>query len=136
FCRGGSRPELPVSYPELARHWPTRADPAAVAYWRDRLCDVPPLELPTDRPRPSVRSTRHGDTVAFDIPRALADGLAGLARAHRATLFMVLLAGFQAVLGRHTGQRDFTVGTAYAGRPDEEWEPLIGLFAGTLVLRA
>ncbi len=103
--------------------------------WRARLTPRPPtLELPTDRPRPPIRSPRGArrpvrfDTAAVDAMRRLA-GAAG------ATLFMAVLAVFQAVLARHAGQDDVAVGTAVADRPDPSLEGVIGLFLNLLVLR-
>ncbi len=108
---------------------------AQVAAWRERLAGVPPLELPTARPRPASPSGRGGAAVRR-LPAGLADRLGGLGRAHGATLFMTLFAGFQAVLARASGQVDFAVGTPTAGRGRGEVEGLIGCFLNTLVLRA
>jgi amino acid adenylation domain-containing protein len=106
-----------------------------VEYWTGRLDGAPVLDLPTDRPRPAVRSTRHGGNVSFVLPPELTAGLSALARTERATLFMVLFTGFQVLLGRYAGQTDVSVGTMLAGRDSEELEPRIGLYARTLVLR-
>ncbi|MDY7093675.1 MAG: non-ribosomal peptide synthase/polyketide synthase [Acidobacteriota bacterium] len=103
--------------------------------WRRRLAGAPVLELPTDRPRPSVRS-QHGAALRWWLAPAVVEGLESLAQRSGATLYMVLLAGFQALLGRLTGQQDLTVGTPVAGRTVPEVEPLLGFFVNTLVLRA
>mgnify|MGYP000287765143 CR=1 FL=1 len=92
------------------------------------------LELPGDRPRPAVRSTR-GAVRTMRLPRHLAGELETLSRGSGATLFMILMAGFQALLGRYTGQRDFLVGPPIAGRRSVELDGLIGFFVNTLVLR-
>jgi amino acid adenylation domain-containing protein len=106
-----------------------------LAYWRQRLAGLPPrLDLPLDRPRPAVQSAR-GGLAARRWPPALAAALEETARRHGATPFMVVLAGFQVLLGRLSGQRDVAVGTPIAGRPRVELEGLIGLFVNTLVLR-
>ncbi|PZG02957.1 non-ribosomal peptide synthetase/MFS transporter [Micromonospora deserti] len=105
------------------------------AYWTEALAGVPPLELPTDRPRPAVQSYA-GDTHRFTFDADLTDGLRRLSRAHRATLYMTLLTGLQAVLFRYSGQRDFAIGSPVAGRVVPELENLVGLFVNTLALRA
>ncbi|MCX5275199.1 amino acid adenylation domain-containing protein [Streptomyces virginiae] len=139
--RRGERPvlpELPVQYGDFA-YWQQRrladgeAD-AGIAHWRAALGGLPALELPTDRPRPQVRSGA-GDAFVFEVPAELAERLGALARERGATLFMVLLAGFQALLARYTGQVDITVGSPIAGRDRTELEPLVGFFVNTLVLR-
>ncbi|MFJ6722943.1 AMP-binding protein, partial [Streptomyces sp. NPDC091259] len=137
----GQRPALPalrVQYGDFA-HWQQQrlADGAVdrgIAHWRTRLAGLAPLELPTDRPRPAGRSGA-GATVSFEVPAELAARLGAVAREHGATLFMVLLAGFQSLLARYTGQYDVAVGSPIAGRDRTELEPLIGFFVNTLVLR-
>ncbi|WP_434739849.1 amino acid adenylation domain-containing protein [Micromonospora sp. SH-82] len=106
-----------------------------LAYWARALAGVAPLELPTDRPRPSVQ-TYAGGTHRFAIDADLTEGLRRLGRAHRATLYMTLLAGLHATLFRYSGQRDFAVGSPVAGRVTPESEEVIGLFVNTLSLRA
>ncbi len=101
-----------------------------------RLAGVPEaLALPTDRPRPLVQSYR-GATLPVELDPELGRDLAALGRREGATLFMVLLAGFQALLQRWSGQDDLCVGTAIAGRNRLETEGLIGLFVNSLALRA
>ncbi|HEX3131877.1 MAG TPA: amino acid adenylation domain-containing protein, partial [Thermoanaerobaculia bacterium] len=121
-------PELPIQYADFAvwqREMELRVD-----WWREELAGAPVvLELPTDRPRPAVQSFR-GAVETFSIP-----DLGGLARREGATLFMVLLAGAQALLGRYTGQQDVLVGSPVAGRDRAEVEGLVGLFVNTLVMR-
>ncbi|MGW0435012.1 amino acid adenylation domain-containing protein [Micromonospora sp. NPDC003197] len=104
-------------------------------YWTSALAGVPPLELPTDRPRPAVQSYA-GDTHRFQLDAELTAGLRRLSRTHRATLYMTLLTGLQALLFRYSGQRDFAIGSPVAGRVVPELENLIGLFVNTLALRA
>ncbi len=106
-----------------------------IAWWRRQLAGLPPLlELPTDRPRPAVQSFR-GATRPVRLSAGLTRRLEALGRREGATLFMVLLAGFQALLGRWSGQEDFAVGTPVAGRDRTEIEGLIGFFVNALVLR-
>ncbi len=109
---------------------------AEVAYWRGRLADLPAvLELPADRPRPPVRSSR-GATRSLVLGPELTGGLRALSRGEGATLFMTLLAAFEALLSRWSGQDDFAVGSPVAGRSRQELEGVIGFFVNTLVLRA
>ncbi|WP_431729439.1 amino acid adenylation domain-containing protein [Verrucosispora sp. TAA-831] len=105
------------------------------AYWTRALAGVPALELPTDRPRPAVQSYA-GGVHRFALDADLTDGLRRLSRAYRATLYMTLLTGLQAVLFRYSGQRDFAIGSPVAGRVVPELENLVGLFVNTLALRA
>ncbi|TDC90752.1 amino acid adenylation domain-containing protein [Nonomuraea deserti] len=125
-------PELPVTYADYADA--QRAADADVGYWTGKLAGAAPLDLPADRPRPARRGSKGGESH-FDLDPALMGGLRRLARAGRCTLFMVLLAAYQALLARHTGQEDILVGTPTAGRTRPELEPMVGLFASTLVLR-
>ncbi|MFD8820376.1 AMP-binding protein, partial [Streptomyces sp. NPDC059627] len=105
-----------------------------LAYWRERLAGAPVLELPTDRPRPPVRSTE-GGAVPFTVPAEVVDGLRKITRENGATMFMALLAGFSVLLGRYCDTDDVVVGTAVAGRNRAETEDLIGFFVNTLVMR-
>ena len=104
-------------------------------YWKQQLANAPAaLELPTDRPRPMVQTFR-GTAKAIAFPPALSERLREFSRARRASVFMTLLAGFQALLARHSGQDDIVAGTLVANRNRSEWEGLIGFFANTLALR-
>ncbi len=132
-------PPLPVQYTDVAR-WerarlrgPTRE--RLLAFWRNVLANLPTLELATDRPRPA-HVVHRGGRHELSLDAALAAQLEALARQERATLFHVLLAGFQILLARYTGQEDIAVGTPVANRLRPEHEGLIGFFANTLVLRA
>ncbi|HHH41043.1 MAG TPA: non-ribosomal peptide synthetase, partial [Chloroflexi bacterium] len=133
-------PELSIQYADFAawqRKW-LRGEvlERQLSYWKERLADLPPLlELPTDRPRPAVQTFR-GRTRSFVLPEALSRAIRELGRREGATLFMTLLAAFQALLYRYTGQERFAVGTPIANRNRAEIEGLIGFFVNTLVLRA
>ncbi|HEX8352379.1 MAG TPA: amino acid adenylation domain-containing protein, partial [Pyrinomonadaceae bacterium] len=133
-------PDLPLQYTDFVQ-WQRRQLTDEVLeqqllYWKDRLAGAPAaLELPTDRPRPAIRTTR-GAQYLFSVPPSLSDALNALARREGATPFMVLLTAFYVLLGRYAGQRDVSVGTPVAGRTRTEAEGLIGLFVNTLVLRA
>jgi amino acid adenylation domain-containing protein len=131
---------LPVQYADFAawqRRWMAGETLASeLAHWRRQLEGAPPvLELPTDRPRPAVQSLR-GATRRLALPPWLTQALAALARRSGATLFMTLLAAFQALLARLSGQRDLVVGSPIAGRNYREIEGLIGCFVNVLALRA
>ncbi|MEV0728359.1 amino acid adenylation domain-containing protein [Polymorphospora sp. NPDC050346] len=133
-------PPAPVTrYTDYAAWQRDRADgPAATGeldYWREALTGVPPLDLPTDRPRPAEQRY-DGRSQHFQLDAELTDGLKRLARGRRATLYMTLLAGLQALFFRYTGQRDFAIGSPVAGRVVPELENMIGLFVNTLALRA
>ena len=105
------------------------------AFWRATLGgSLPVIQLPTDKPRP-VAPTYRGGTHSFAIDADLAGRLRELARQQGATLYMVLLAAFTAVLHRHSGQEDILVGSPTAGRSRSEFEPLIGYFVNPVVLR-
>jgi amino acid adenylation domain-containing protein/non-ribosomal peptide synthase protein (TIGR01720 family) len=103
-------------------------------YWRRQLGGVEALELPIDRPRPAVSSYR-GAAESFVVERELAERLRDLSREESVTLFMALLAAFQTLLYRYTGQKDIVVGTPIANRNRLELEGLIGFFVNTLALR-
>ncbi|WP_420752331.1 amino acid adenylation domain-containing protein, partial [Rhodococcus sp. O3] len=107
-----------------------------LAYWRGALAGLPDqLELPADRPRPAVQSVA-GARVDVAVPAELHGRLVQLARAHNATLFMVVHAALSVLLARLSGTSDVAVGTPIAGRGERELDDLIGMFVNTLVLRA
>ncbi|HEX5715932.1 MAG TPA: amino acid adenylation domain-containing protein [Thermoanaerobaculia bacterium] len=106
-----------------------------LAWWRERLDGAAHgVELPADRPRPAVQTFRPGQ-LSLRLSGELSNGLRALSRREGATLFMTLLAVFELLLARHSGQEDVTVGTPIAGRGRSEVEGLIGFFLNTLVLR-
>jgi len=107
-----------------------------LAWWREALAGIPEdIALPADRPRPS-RATYRGAAVPVDVDAALHASLLALAHGGGASLFMVLQAGFAALLSRLGAGNDIPIGTAIAGRADRDLERLVGLFVNTLVLRA
>ncbi|WP_204012896.1 non-ribosomal peptide synthetase, partial [Virgisporangium aurantiacum] len=134
-----SLPELPVQYADYAswqREW-LQGDvlESQLAYWRAQLVDPPVLELPTDRPRSEHRSAA-GDTVSVELSETTSAALRDLCRRAGVTPFIALLAAFQVVLSRLSGQTDVVVGTPVAGRTQADLEPLIGFFVNTLALRS
>src|SRR5262249_42746082 len=140
YVSGAASPlaRLPLQYADYAAWQRAHLEGAVLeellAYWSQRLAGLRPIELPTDRPRPAVRSSR-GDVCFFDLPPELAEAPRDLSRREGATLFMTLLAGFQALLSRYSGQEDIAVGVPVANRNRPEVEDLIGYFVNMLVLR-
>jgi amino acid adenylation domain-containing protein len=133
-------PGLPIQYADYAawqRRW-LAGDvlDRELAWWRGRLAGAPTLlDLPLDRPRPRVRHPR-GALCGMELSEDLTRALTGLGRRRGATLFMTLLAAFDLLLARHSGQDDLCVGFPVAGRNRIELEDLVGLFVNTLVARA
>ena len=130
---------LPVQYADYSvwqREWLAGdALDRQLVYWRDQLHDAAMvLNLPADRPRPVVQ-TGNGARVGRQFSASLTRALHDLSREESCTLFMVLLAAFDIVLGQYAGQQDVLVGTPIAGRNRTELEGLIGFFVNTLVLR-
>ncbi|MTE22329.1 amino acid adenylation domain-containing protein [Streptomyces sp. TRM43335] len=132
----GQLPPLPVQYADYA-HWQRAAGDTDehLAYWKKRLAGIEPLDLPTDRPRPAVR-TRDGATTRVVLPPSVARRLARVGRDRGATLFTTLVAAAQTFLARLSGGRDIAVGTVTSGRDRPEVQNLIGFFVNTLVLRS
>jgi amino acid adenylation domain-containing protein len=142
-ARAAGRPaklhDLPLQYADFAVWQRERLRGAAFeaqfAYWEQQLAGpIQPLELPADRPRPPV-ITHAGARFPVSLPSSLSEQLAALARGAEASLFMALLAAFDALLCRCTGQTDLVVGTPTANRTRFETEKMIGLFINTLPLR-
>ncbi len=141
FIEGKPAPldALPIQYADFARwqrEWlQGETLDAQIAYWKQQLNNIPPmLDLPTDRPRPAMQ-TFTGAHHSFTLPKPLAQSLEALSRREGVTLFMTLLAAFQTLLYRYTGQDDICIGTPIANRHRAEIENLIGFFVNTLVLR-
>ena len=133
-------PQLPVQYADFAR-WQRQWLQGEIldeqlGWWRQRLEGAPAvLELPADRPRPPVQSLR-GASLFFALPAGLSAELRALAQREGVTLFMILLAAFDAFLHRLSGQEDVVVGSPIANRNQAEIEGLIGFFVNTLALRS
>jgi amino acid adenylation domain-containing protein len=132
-------PPLPVQYADYAvwqRGWLSGGVlEAQAAWWRERLAGAPPLlEIPTDRPRTAAPAPSAVECPVA-VPAEAAGALRALARREEATLFMAVLAAWQALLARWSGQEDVVVGTPVSGRTRVETEGLIGFFVNTLALR-
>ncbi|GLZ28595.1 hypothetical protein Lesp02_07850 [Lentzea sp. NBRC 105346] len=128
---GGELPPLPVQYADFAV-WQREQDlDGQLDFWREQLRGVAPLELPTDRPRPAVR-TSNGAMHEFAVPESVLKGL----RDDEHTLFMTLVAACQLLFARYAGQEDVAVGTVTSGRDRAELENVIGFFVNTVVLRS
>jgi amino acid adenylation domain-containing protein len=131
-------PELPIQYADFAvweRQWlQPEVLEAQLGYWRAQLDGAPVLEIPTDRLRPAQQDYA-GNSVKVELEEGLTGDLKALSRRHGTTLYMTLLAGWAALLGRLSGQDDVVIGTPVANRMRMEIEPLIGFFVNTLALR-
>jgi aspartate racemase len=145
FADGGPSPfaELPIQYTDYAmwqREWfEGEVYASQLVYWKKQFATMPPaLELPADHPRPSVQAYRafRGDQQTITLSADLTRRIRKLCQQENITLFMVLMAAYQILLHRYTGEEDIVVGTPIAGRPVPEIEDLIGLFINTLAIRA
>ena len=135
-------PELKIQYPDYAlwhRQWfQGEVYESQLSYWKNQFKTLPPpLELPTDHPRPSIQAHKafRGSKRKLTLSRELTQKLKELCQKEEATLFMVLLAAYQILLHRYTGEEDIVVGSPIAGRCLAETESLIGLFVNALALR-
>lgn len=141
FSQGKPSPlqELPVQYTDYVywhHEWiEGKLFASQLAYWKEKLAGVPPvLELPADYPRPNL-PTGKGSLEPFSLSGRKFQALKDLAKQEDVTLFMVLMAAYNTLLYRYTGQEDILIGTPVAGRNRLELENLIGLFLNTLVIR-
>lgn len=131
-------PELPFQYPDYAAwehdRWANGGFTAGLDYWKRQLADALQLELPADSPREASPSYQ-GQVLKTILDTGVSQKLKELGRKENVTLFMVLLAGFQALLSQYTGEEDVAVGTSVANRNNSGTENLIGLFTNEVVLR-
>ncbi len=141
FSRGEGElpPDLPIQYADFAaaqRAWlQGEIVGQQLAYWRQQLANIPALELPTDRPRPALQTYR-GAVYPVQLPPALSLALKDLSRREHVTLFMTLVAAFQTLLYRYSGQDDIGIGTPIANRQHPALESVVGFFINMLVLRS
>ncbi|MEU4403162.1 amino acid adenylation domain-containing protein [Streptosporangium sp. NPDC023963] len=136
-CYSGTElPEPPLQYGDYALWQRDRpVSEAGLSYWRSQLAGVVPLELPLDGRRRGEQ-TFAGASHGFNMDRELVEGLTRLARRSDTTLYMVLLAAYQVLLGRYARQDDFAIGSPVGGRPRRELESAIGMFVNVLAMRA
>ncbi|HYC29201.1 MAG TPA: condensation domain-containing protein, partial [Chitinophagaceae bacterium] len=131
--------ELPIQYADFAiwqrKYFSGEALNARLAYWKQKLQGVVPLEMPTDHVRPAVQSAR-GGAVMLTADRQLVKALREISQQQGATLYMTMLAAFNILLHRYSGQEDICVGSPIAGRGQQETEGLIGFFINTIALRS
>jgi amino acid adenylation domain-containing protein len=142
FCEGKPSPlsGLSIQYADFAvwqRDWlQGEVLESQLSYWKKQLEGIPAiLNLPTDRPRPAVKSYR-GAWRSIELSKVLSERLKAFSRKEGVTLFMTLLAAFQALLYRYTGQDDIVIGSPIANRNRAEIEGLVGFFVNMLVLRS
>ena len=129
-------PPQPLQYADFAAWQRNQAElDDQLGYWERHLAEVTPLQLPLDRPRPTVRSAA-GAAREFTVPAGVAAGLRELARTSETTLFTVLLTACQVLFARYAGQADVTLGTAVSGRSRPELERVVGFFVNTLAIRS
>jgi len=134
FCAGqpSPLPELPIQYADYTmwqREWlQGQVLEQQLSYWKQQLAGSSLLQMPTDRPRPPLQS-QNGAVFDFAIAANLTQQLKRLAEENGATLFMFVVAAFQTLLYRYSGQNDIAVGTPIAGRRRSETEKLIGFFS-------
>jgi amino acid adenylation domain-containing protein len=131
-------PELPIQYADFAVWQRQRIESGDLGeqlrYWMDKLAGLPLLDLPTDFPHRAIQGFG-GETQFITFPRDLSNQLSDFAKANGATLFVTLLAAFNALLHCYTGQDEIVIGEPVANRNRTELEPLIGFFVNSLVLR-
>ena len=131
-------PDLSIQYANYAlwqcRCFETGALQDQLAYWKTQLANLSPLPLPTDKPRPSINNYR-GARRYYKLSRELSEGLRALTRRYGVTLFTTLLAAFQTLISRYSGQTDVVIGSAVAGRNHREFDQSIGQFLNMVALR-
>ncbi|HLP89583.1 MAG TPA: amino acid adenylation domain-containing protein [Nostocaceae cyanobacterium] len=131
-------PELEIQYTDYAvwqqEKYSNTVLENSLNYWENKLSELPTLQFPLDFPRPRLQTFR-GDLVKFSLPNSLTKAVRALSQQEGTTLFMTLMAAFQALLSRYTVQEDIPVGTSIANRPGMEAEKLIGFFVNMLVIR-
>nr|AAD04757.1 lichenysin synthetase A [Bacillus licheniformis] len=137
--KGEELPEPNLHYKDYA-FWQRTHAPKGFqkeeAYWQSVFArELPVLQLITDEPRPSVQSFE-GDRVSAVLPQDMKEKLAVLAEQNGATLYMVMLAAYNMLLAKYSGQEDVIVGTPAAGRRHSDLEGIIGMFVNTLAIRS
>ncbi|NEN92492.1 MAG: non-ribosomal peptide synthetase, partial [Okeania sp. SIO3H1] len=130
-------PDLPIQYADFAvwqnNYLQGEILESQLNYWKQKLQDLPQLQLPTDHPRPAVQ-TFNGTGIPINIPAALTSKVKQLTQKQGTSLFITLLAAFKVLLSRYSGQQSIAVGSAIANRNRSEIEGLIGFFVNSLVM--
>ena len=130
-------PELPIQYADFAvwqrNYLQGKTLETQLSYWKQKLQDLPQLQLPTDHPRPPFQ-TFNGASILITIPAELTSKLRKMTQQLGVTLFITLLAGFKLLLSRYSGQQSIAVGSPIANRNHREIEGLIGFFVNSLVM--
>ncbi|GAA0983215.1 hypothetical protein GCM10009555_054570 [Acrocarpospora macrocephala] len=126
---------IAVQYGDYARWQRDRSHDKDIAYWRGQLAGLPPLDLPTDFPRPPEQRWEGAASDVW-VDAELTEALTLLGRKHGATRYMTMLAAFQVLLSRFSGQEDFAVGSPVSGRDLPELERMVGVFINSLPMRA
>ncbi len=138
FYTGTEPADLRIQYKDFAIWQNDLVDSEVIKkqeeYWVERFEDAPVLNMPIDYPRPAVMSFE-GETISFRFEKELTEQLNKLANQNGATLYMVLLAAYNVLLSKYTGQEDIVVGSPIAGRPHADLKNIIGMFVNTLVMR-
>ena len=140
YCQGrpSPLPELRLQFGDFAiwqNEWLKQGKwQAQLTYWKQRLADLPTLEVPTDHPRPLVQ-TSNGHIESILLPTELTESLKRVSNDHGVTFYMLALAALKSLISRLTGKSDIFVGTLLAGRSRVELEPLVGVFINPIVLR-
>ena len=132
-------PDLPLQYADYAV-WKNEQGQGATAarqrsYWKTKLANLPVCEVPSDHPRPPIK-THRGYILSVVLPVSLTDSLAALARKQGCTLYTLALTALKMLIAHYTGEDDICVGTLLAGRDRVELEPLVGVFINTIMLRS
>lgn len=133
-------PELRIQYKDFAvwqnELFETEEIKKQGEYWKSVFAgNIPVLDMPSDYPRPSIQSFE-GDRIDFELDRELSAGLNSLASKTGTTLYMVMLAAYNILLSKYTGQEDIVVGSPIAGRHHPDMEKIMGFFVNTLALRS
>ncbi len=134
-----SLPALPLQYADYSLWQQSQIDANLLEpqfdYWKQYLARTPVLQMPLDKPRP-LESQNKGSSVKINIDKDLSAKINNFSQQQGLSLFMTLMAAYQILLARYSGQNDFAVGTPIANREQSELEPLIGFFVNTLAVRS
>ncbi|WP_432408908.1 amino acid adenylation domain-containing protein [Wukongibacter sp. M2B1] len=136
---GKKLPELKIQYKDFTKWQNDLLKGEAIKkqeeYWLEVFSgEIPVLNMPTDYPRPSLQSFK-GDRMGFKIDEGLVRDLRSIAAETGSTMYMVILAAYNVLLSKYSGQEDIVVGSTIAGRPHPDLEGIMGMFVNTLAMR-